>query len=104
MKESGVGGGGVVVKLSKVVTNGGRGGAGGEEVNDIRVKVGQDVTGRAESVMVKLAGIDAKAFIEDGIVFIEVVKRGEREVISSDVIFKHSLDDWYCGTRRGSGR
>jgi hypothetical protein len=80
------------------------GGTGREEVNDFVVKIGQDVTGRAESVMVKLAGIDAKAFIEDGIVFIEVVKRGEREVISSDVIFKHSLDDWYCGTRRGSGR
>jgi hypothetical protein len=51
-------------------------------------------------VTVKANGIDTKAFIEEGTVFIEVVERGEREVISGDVILgKHGLDNWYSGTR-----
>jgi hypothetical protein len=56
-------------------------------------------------VTVKVDGVDSETFIENEIVMIvEVVERGEREVISSDVIFKDSLNYRNRGTRRSSGR
>jgi hypothetical protein len=101
VKEFGVGfRGRWIIELSEIIVKGTRRWTGQEQIRIGRVKVRQDVTGVAESVMVKMNGVDTKAFIEEGTVFIEVIERGEREVISGDVIFsKHGLDNWYCGTR-----